>query len=57
MYITVAMCCILQYQKSEEISITVDHAQKVLLIGYSKDYGMCKANTKAGRSCSNFINK
>ena len=51
-------CMYLQYKgKDNEISITIDNAKKVLIIGRSKDFGLCKSKTKNGRDCSNFINK
>ena len=48
-----------QYQSrdSSQLSITVDHAQKLMMIGQSKDFGVCKSKTRAGNSCTNVINK
>ena len=42
---------------SGETSLRVDNHQKVLPMGFSKDFGICSAFTKAGRKCSNIINK
>ncbi|XP_057364805.1 protein MCM10 homolog [Daphnia carinata] len=43
--------------KADEISFTVDHHQKVLHIGGSKDLGWCRANRKDGNRCPSFVNK
>ncbi|ESN90222.1 hypothetical protein HELRODRAFT_182719 [Helobdella robusta] len=40
-----------------DISLTVDNAKKILPLGQSKDFGICKGLTKAGNTCTNFINK
>ncbi|XP_071961125.1 protein MCM10 homolog [Antedon mediterranea] len=42
---------------SDEISLTVDNHQKLLLLGRSKDIGFCKAKKKSGQPCGNFVNK
>ncbi|XP_064606822.1 protein MCM10 homolog [Liolophura sinensis] len=48
-------------QKAEkfqsENSFTIDHPGQMLIIGQSKDLGICKGTTKTGKMCTNFINK
>ncbi|ELU17712.1 hypothetical protein CAPTEDRAFT_229132 [Capitella teleta] len=43
--------------KSDELSLMVDVDQKVLQLGHSKDFALCRSKTKAGRDCSNFVNR
>ncbi|XP_061815099.1 protein MCM10 homolog isoform X2 [Nerophis lumbriciformis] len=38
------------------VSLTVDHPQKVLLMGEAQDYGTCKAMKKNGDPCSQLVN-
>ncbi|XP_041636310.1 protein MCM10 homolog [Cheilinus undulatus] len=38
------------------VSLTVDHPQKVLLMGEAQDYGTCKAVKKNGDPCSQIVN-
>ncbi|KAI3366921.1 hypothetical protein L3Q82_009564 [Scortum barcoo] len=38
------------------VSLTVDHPQKVLLMGEAQDYGTCKAMKKNGDPCSQIVN-
>nr|XP_033470843.1 protein MCM10 homolog [Epinephelus lanceolatus] len=38
------------------VSLTVDHPQKVLLMGEAQDYGTCKAMKKNGDPCSQMVN-
>ncbi|KAM3587519.1 uncharacterized protein V6R79_007873 [Siganus canaliculatus] len=38
------------------VSLTVDHPQKVLLMGEAQDYGTCKAAKKNGDPCSQIVN-
>ncbi|XP_052779218.1 protein MCM10 homolog isoform X1 [Mya arenaria] len=40
-----------------EVAITIKHPQQLLIMGFSKDLGRCRATTKAGSPCSSFINK
>ncbi|XP_070557495.1 protein MCM10 homolog isoform X2 [Ptychodera flava] len=42
---------------TEETSLKVDHPQKIMIMGTSKDLGWCKARRKDGKSCSMFVNK
>lgn len=39
-----------------QVSLTVDHPQKVLLMGEAQDYGTCKAMKKNGDPCSQIVN-
>lgn len=39
-----------------QVSLTVDHPQKVLLMGDAQDFGTCKAAKKNGEPCSQIIN-
>ncbi|CAB1345856.1 unnamed protein product [Coregonus sp. 'balchen'] len=39
-----------------EVSLSVDHHQKVLLMGEAQDYGTCKAAKKNGDPCSQIVN-
>lgn len=41
---------------SNELSLTVDHPQKVLIIGEAMDFGTCKAKKKNGDSCTQLVN-
>ncbi|XP_075868239.1 protein MCM10 homolog isoform X1 [Nelusetta ayraudi] len=38
------------------VSLTVDHPQKVLLMGDAQDFGTCKAAKKNGEPCSQIVN-
>ncbi|KAK2858790.1 hypothetical protein Q5P01_003410 [Channa striata] len=38
------------------VSLTVDHPQKVLLMGEAQDYGTCKAMKNNGDPCSQIVN-
>uniref|UniRef100_UPI003AAD8FFA protein MCM10 homolog n=1 Tax=Centroberyx gerrardi TaxID=166262 RepID=UPI003AAD8FFA len=38
------------------VSLSVDHPQKVLLMGEAQDYGTCKAMKKNGDPCSQIVN-
>uniref|UniRef100_A0A3B4AWK7 Protein MCM10 homolog n=1 Tax=Periophthalmus magnuspinnatus TaxID=409849 RepID=A0A3B4AWK7_9GOBI len=38
------------------VSLTVDHPQKVLLMGEAQDYGTCKGVKKNGEPCSQIVN-
>lgn len=39
-----------------QVSLTVDHPQKVLVLGEAQDYGTCKAMKKNGDPCSQIVN-
>lgn len=39
-----------------QMSLTVDHPQKVLLMGEAQDYSNCKAMKKNGDPCSQIVN-
>ncbi|XP_056101216.1 protein MCM10 homolog [Rhinichthys klamathensis goyatoka] len=41
---------------SNELSLTVDHPQKVLIMGEAMDFGTCKAKKKNGDSCTQLVN-
>ncbi|XP_077091069.1 protein MCM10 homolog [Siphateles boraxobius] len=41
---------------SNELSLTVDHPQKVLVMGEAMDFGTCKAKKKNGDSCTQLVN-
>ena len=45
-----------QNKGGNELAITVDNPMKVMNMGQSKDFAVCKSKTKAGKNCSNFIN-
>ncbi|XP_015809386.3 protein MCM10 homolog [Nothobranchius furzeri] len=38
------------------VSLTVDHSQKVLVMGEAQDFGTCKAVKKNGEPCSQIVN-
>ncbi|XP_056131836.1 protein MCM10 homolog [Lampris incognitus] len=40
----------------DEVRLSVDHPQKVLLMGEAQDYGTCKAMKKNGDPCSQIVN-
>ncbi|XP_074645529.1 protein MCM10 homolog [Tubulanus polymorphus] len=46
-----------KYKNSSELSVSIDNSQKVMVLGASRDYGICTSVTKAGKKCNNFINK
>lgn len=46
-----------QKNKNEICSLTIDHGDKLLLLGTSKDLGYCKATKKDGQVCGNMISK
>lgn len=41
---------------SLQLSLTVDHPQKVLIMGEAMDFGTCKAKKKNGDSCTQLVN-
>ncbi|XP_067283295.1 protein MCM10 homolog [Pseudorasbora parva] len=41
---------------SNELSLTVDHPQKVLIMGEAMDFGTCKAKKKNGDTCTQLVN-
>ncbi|KAF4114804.1 hypothetical protein G5714_005027 [Onychostoma macrolepis] len=41
---------------SNELCLTVDHPQKVLIVGEAMDFGTCKAKKKNGDSCTQLVN-
>ncbi|XP_051544756.1 protein MCM10 homolog isoform X2 [Myxocyprinus asiaticus] len=41
---------------SSEVCLTVDHPQKVLMVGEAIDFGTCKAKKKNGDSCTQLVN-
>ncbi|XP_064175557.1 protein MCM10 homolog isoform X2 [Anguilla rostrata] len=41
---------------SDGVCLSVDHAQKILLMGEALDFGTCKANKKNGQLCSQLVN-
>lgn len=41
---------------SNELCLTIDHPQKVLIIGEAIDFGTCKAKKKNGDSCTQLVN-
>ncbi|XP_043093009.1 protein MCM10 homolog isoform X2 [Puntigrus tetrazona] len=41
---------------SSEVCLTVDHPQKVLIVGEAMDFGTCKAKKKNGDSCTQLVN-
>ena len=46
-----------QYQsKSNEVTLTLDHCNKLMMMGKSKDLGVCHAKTKGGKNCQGYIN-
>lgn len=42
--------------KSGEISLSIDSAQKVMILGRSKDLGTCKSRKKNGEPCTAVVN-
>ena len=44
-------------QYASTISLTVNDKNQVMLMGTSKDLGVCRSRTKAGNPCTNIINK
>nr|CAD7413848.1 unnamed protein product [Timema poppensis] len=41
---------------SDEAAVSVDNAQKIMIMGTSKDFGICKAKKKNGENCCSFVN-
>ncbi|KAJ8373521.1 hypothetical protein SKAU_G00041010 [Synaphobranchus kaupii] len=41
---------------SDGVCLSVDHAQKILLMGEAQDFGTCKATKKNGQPCSQLVN-
>ncbi|KAG5267645.1 hypothetical protein AALO_G00224030 [Alosa alosa] len=41
---------------SNEVSLTIDHPQKVLMLGEAMDFGTCKAMKKNGDPCTQLVN-
>ncbi|XP_058046437.1 protein MCM10 homolog [Ahaetulla prasina] len=42
---------------SEEVSLSVDHPQKILILGEAMDLGTCKARKKNGEPCTQIVNQ
>ncbi|XP_076340832.1 minichromosome maintenance 10 homolog isoform X2 [Tachypleus tridentatus] len=42
--------------KFDNLSLTVDHPGKLMIMGSSKDFGYCKGKRKDGHACSAFVN-
>ncbi|XP_022645341.1 protein MCM10 homolog [Varroa destructor] len=42
---------------SQDTSLSIDHAGKLLELGDAQDYGTCQGRTRAGQKCSNVVNK
>ncbi|KRT80966.1 hypothetical protein AMK59_5204, partial [Oryctes borbonicus] len=40
----------------DEACLSVDNHQKVMILGQSKDFGICKSTKKSGEPCTAFIN-
>ncbi|XP_017294054.1 protein MCM10 homolog [Kryptolebias marmoratus] len=45
-----------QRDGNDGVSLTVDHPQKVLVLGEARDFGTCKAAKKNGEPCSQIVN-
>ncbi|XP_063316244.1 protein MCM10 homolog [Pelmatolapia mariae] len=45
-----------QKEGYDGVSLTVDHPQKVLLMGKAQDYGTCKGVKRNGEPCSQIVN-
>ncbi|KPP69469.1 protein MCM10-like, partial [Scleropages formosus] len=41
---------------SNTVCLSVDHPQKILVMGMAQDFGTCKATTKNGNPCSQLVN-
>ncbi|XP_028910954.1 protein MCM10 homolog [Ornithorhynchus anatinus] len=41
---------------SDEVCLTVDHAQKILIVGEALDLGTCRAKKKNGEPCTQTVN-
>ncbi|XP_069141681.1 protein MCM10 homolog [Argopecten irradians] len=41
----------------KDVAFTVNHPQQLLVMGLSKDLGRCTGISKAGKPCTNFVNK
>ena len=44
-------------QGQQDMAFTVNHPNQVLVMGHSQDLGRCAGASKAGKACTNFINK
>uniref|UniRef100_A0A8C5WNA9 Protein MCM10 homolog n=1 Tax=Laticauda laticaudata TaxID=8630 RepID=A0A8C5WNA9_LATLA len=42
---------------SEEVCLSVDHPQKILILGEAMDLGTCKARKKNGEPCTQMVNQ
>ncbi|XP_067625820.1 protein MCM10 homolog isoform X2 [Eurosta solidaginis] len=55
--IAVLKPCFMEKKSSGDIaSLSINSAKKVLLLGKSKDMGVCKAKKNNGERCKNFVN-
>jgi minichromosome maintenance protein 10 len=43
-------------EKNEEAVLSVDNAQKVMVLGQSKDFGTCRSKKKNGEPCTAIVN-
>ncbi|XP_056000805.1 protein MCM10 homolog isoform X2 [Ostrea edulis] len=44
-------------KNQQDMAFTVHHPNQILMMGYSQDLGKCAGVSKAGKACTNFINK
>ncbi|GJQ84239.1 Mcm10 [Trypoxylus dichotomus] len=40
----------------DEACLSIDNHQKVMILGQSKDFGLCKSTKKTGEPCTSFVN-
>lgn len=45
------------FQGQQDMAFTVNHPNQIMMMGYSQDLGKCAGVSKAGKACTNFINK
>ncbi|XP_061187039.1 protein MCM10 homolog [Saccostrea echinata] len=44
-------------KSQQDMAFTVNHPNQILIMGYSQDVGKCAGASKAGKPCTNFINR
>lgn len=44
-------------KSSEEATLSVNNSDRIMVLGHSKDFGICRSQKKSGDPCTAFVNK
>ncbi|XP_064475902.1 protein MCM10 homolog [Ornithodoros turicata] len=45
------------FSSRSDITLSIDHPGKVMLMGTSKDFGTCRGKSRSGQPCTNIVNE